>query len=101
MSDPYLDPESEILRKEFALTDQERVHRVEANAVFARVQFCFSFTCRVGAGHSEYPMCRTYRVEKHMRRNLVATIACEQHFSREAVFPWTETLDCVALETAI
>ena len=44
MSDPYLDPESEILRKEFALTDQERVHRVEANAVFARVQFCFSIT---------------------------------------------------------
>lgn len=36
-----------------------------------------------------------------MRPNLVATIACEQHFSREAVFPWTETLDCVALETAI
>ena len=46
-------------------------------------------------------MCLTYKVEKHMRPNLVPTIACEQHFSREAVFPWTETLACVALETAI
>lgn len=46
-------------------------------------------------------MCLTYKVEKHMRPNLVPTIACEQHFSREAVFPWTETLACVALETGI
>ena len=36
-----------------------------------------------------------------MRPNFVATIACEQRFSREAMFPWTETLACVALETAI
>lgn len=36
-----------------------------------------------------------------MRPNFVAAIACEQHFSREAVFPWTETLIYVALETAI
>ena len=35
MSDPYIDPESEILRNEFALTNQERLHRAEANAVSA------------------------------------------------------------------
>jgi len=46
-------------------------------------------------------MCRTYKVEKHMRPNFVVAIVCEQHFSREALFPWTEMLACVALETAI
>jgi hypothetical protein len=35
MSDPYIDPESEILRNEFVLTNQERLHRAEANAVSA------------------------------------------------------------------
>ena len=90
MSDPDIDPESEILRNEFALTNQERLHRAEANAVSAR-SILLQLYPRVGVGHGAYPMCRTYRVEKHMRPNLVATIACEQYFSREAVFPWTET----------
>jgi len=36
MSDPYIDPESEILRNELALPNQERLHRAEAKAVSAR-----------------------------------------------------------------
>ena len=32
---PYIDPESEILRNEFVLTNQERLHRAEANALSA------------------------------------------------------------------
>ena len=36
MSDPYIDPESEILRNKSALANQERLHRAEANAVSAR-----------------------------------------------------------------
>jgi fido (protein-threonine AMPylation protein) len=43
MSDPYIDPESEILRNKSALANQERLHRAEANAVSAR-SVCFSFT---------------------------------------------------------
>jgi len=64
MSDPDIDPESEILRNEFALTNQERLHRAEANAVSAR-SILLQLYPRVGVGHGAYPMCRTYRVEKH------------------------------------
>jgi len=36
MSDPYLDPQSGILRNKFGLTDQDSLHREEANAVYVR-----------------------------------------------------------------
>jgi cell filamentation protein len=36
MSDPYIDPQSGILRNKFGLTDQESLDRVEANAVSVR-----------------------------------------------------------------
>jgi cell filamentation protein len=36
MSDPYIDPQSGILRNKFGLTDQESLDRAEANAVSAR-----------------------------------------------------------------
>ena len=36
MSDPYIDPQSGILRNKFGLTDQESFDRAEANAVSAR-----------------------------------------------------------------
>lgn len=35
MSDPYIDPESEILRNELGLTNQEGLRRAEANVVSA------------------------------------------------------------------
>jgi len=36
MSDPYIDPQSGILRNKFGLTDQESLDRAEANVVSAR-----------------------------------------------------------------
>jgi len=36
MSDPYIDPQSGILRNKLSLTDQESLDRTEANAVSAR-----------------------------------------------------------------
>ena len=36
MSDPYIDPQSGILRNKFGLTNQESLDRAEANAVSAR-----------------------------------------------------------------
>ena len=36
MSDPYLDPPSGILRNNLGLTDQDSLHREEANAVYVR-----------------------------------------------------------------
>src|ERR1017187_8400026 len=36
MSDPYIDPQSGVLRNKFGLTDQESLDRAEANAVSAR-----------------------------------------------------------------
>jgi len=35
-SDPYLDPPSGILRNNLGLTDQDSLHREEANAVYVR-----------------------------------------------------------------
>jgi cell filamentation protein len=35
MSDPYIDPQSGILRNKFGLTNQESLNRAEANAVSA------------------------------------------------------------------
>jgi hypothetical protein len=51
----------------------------------------------VGDKHSR---ARKTRV-KHKRPSFVATIASKQHFWREAMFPWTETLVYAAFETAI
>ena len=36
MSDPYLEPQSGILRNKFGLTDQDSLDREEANAVYVR-----------------------------------------------------------------
>jgi cell filamentation protein len=36
MSDPYIDPQSGILRNKFGLTNQESLDQAEANAVSAR-----------------------------------------------------------------
>jgi cell filamentation protein len=36
MSDPYIDPQSGILRNKFGLTNQESLDRAEANSVSAR-----------------------------------------------------------------
>ena len=43
MSDPYIDPESGILRNKFGLTDQEEF-TAQKPTQCQHVQFCFSLT---------------------------------------------------------
>ena len=100
MSDPHIDPESEILRNELALANQERLHRAEANAVSAR-SILLQLYPPSGSRSRCVPNVPHIQGRKtHASQFGGYDCLCGQHFSREAVFPWTDPA-CGALETAI